>query len=98
MLRALVAAALIAFAALGTAGCGGKVIDDQKAETAIKADFERSTGVKVTSVDCPGNVDVKPGATFDCTVNAASGRSATVTLKILNDNADVKPIALHANK
>ena len=90
--------AAVAIAALLIAGCGSKVIDDKKAEAAIKHDVESNTSVKVASVDCPGDVEVKTGATFDCTVRAQDGRSATVSLKILNENADVKVINLKTNK
>jgi NAD(P)H-hydrate repair Nnr-like enzyme with NAD(P)H-hydrate epimerase domain len=90
--------AAVAIAALLVAGCGSKVIDDQKAEAAIKSDVEKNTSVKVASVDCPGDVEVKTGETFNCTVRAQDGRSATVTLKVLNENADVKVVNLKTNK
>jgi PBP1b-binding outer membrane lipoprotein LpoB len=90
--------AAVAIAALLIAGCGSKVIDDKKAEAAIKSDVENNTSVKVASVDCPGDVKVNTGTTFDCTVRAQDGRSATVTLKILNENADVKVVNLKTNK
>src|SRR4051794_37585544 len=89
--------AAVAIGAVLITGCGSKVIDDSKAEDAIKSDVEKNTSVKVSSVDCPGDVEVKTGATFQCTVRAQDGRSATVTLKILNENADVKVVNLKTN-
>src|SRR5438045_27807 len=90
--------AAVAIAAVLIAGCGSKVIDDTKAEAAIKHDVESNTSVKVASVDCPGDVKVQTGATFDCTVHAQDGRTATVSLKILNENADVKVVNLKTNR
>jgi hypothetical protein len=84
---ALLAAAIAAIA-LG-ASCGGKVIDDNKAEDAIERDFERNVGIPAISVDCPTDVDVKAGNNFDCVVKTKRGK-ATVTLKVLNEDADVR--------
>lgn len=84
-----IAAAVIA---LALAACG-KVIDDQKAEDSIQADFEKNVGIAASSVDCPSDVDVKTGDTFDCVVETKRGK-ATVTLKILNEDADVRVVNL----
>jgi hypothetical protein len=85
---ALSACVAASIAALALAGCS-KVIDDGKAEDAIQADFENNVGVAAKSVDCPGDIDVNAGETFDCIVATERGK-ATVTLKILNDDADVR--------
>jgi Domain of unknown function (DUF4333) len=87
-----VAACAAAFAiALG--GCGGKVIDDERAEQSIEDDFERSVGIRASSVDCPTDVDVTTGDTFECRVETQRG-TATVTLEILNEDADVRVVDL----
>jgi hypothetical protein len=88
MPRSLAAAVAALMLALG-AGCGGKVIDESKAEDAVQRDFERGVGIDASSVDCPGDVDVKAGNTFNCVVQTKRGR-ATVTLKVLNEDADVR--------
>ncbi|HEX3172612.1 MAG TPA: DUF4333 domain-containing protein [Solirubrobacterales bacterium] len=88
----------LAAAALFTTGCGETVIDDAKTEAAIEQNLKRATGAKVSSVDCPSGVEVKAGATFECTIELAGGKQQTATLKILNSDADVEVTDLQANK
>ena len=80
---------LVAVCALAAAGCGETVIDSAKTEDAIEQNLERATGRKVTSVECPSEVEVSKGTTFDCSVSFAGGKREVATLKILNDDADV---------
>lgn len=93
-------AAVLALAGLGVfvVGCGETVIDDVKTEGAIKQNVQRSLGMKVSSVDCPSDVEVETGATFDCTVTLENGKEQTASLKILNDDADVEFLDLSASK
>ena len=84
----------LAIAAILAAGCGETVIDDAKTEAALEQNLQRSTGQKVSSVECPSGVEVKAGTTFDCTIKLAGGKRETATLKILNSNADVEVINL----
>jgi Domain of unknown function (DUF4333) len=70
-------------------GCGETVLDSAKLEDTVEQDLERATGRKVASVECPSNVEVTKGATFDCTVSFAGDKRETATLKILNEDADV---------
>jgi transcription elongation GreA/GreB family factor len=88
-IRLFAAIALAAVALLAT-GCGDTVIDDAKAEDAVQQSMEGSIEEKVTSVECPSEEKVEAGKTFGCTVTFANGKTATTTLKILNDDADVK--------
>lgn len=92
---ALTALVLVAFLAFG---CGGTVIDLSKVEDQIEANVENTQKTKVSSVDCPSGVEVKAGASFDCAVTLTSGKQQTVTLKILNSDADVEITSLKANK
>jgi len=82
---ALSALAIVVFAAVG---CGGTVIDSSKIEDQLEAYVEKSQEKSVPSVDCPSGVEVKAGNTFDCTVNLAGNKDETVTVKILNSDAD----------
>jgi len=82
-------AALFTLAFLA-AGCGETVIDSAKTEAAIEQNLQRATGQKVSSVECPSGVEVKTGATFECTVELSGGKTETATLKIRNSNADVE--------
>jgi hypothetical protein len=90
-------AAILVLAAFGLAACG-TVIDDNKAEDAVQASVEKDLNVKVQSVDCPSDVDVKAGKTFDCEVTAVNGDKSTATLKILNDDADVAFVGYKKSK
>ena len=84
------ALAAVAAAAL-LAGCGGKVIDDQKVEGELK---QQLTGplARIASVDCPSDVEVHAGDTFDCTVETTGGKTKTIGLKIVDDEGTVRPI------
>lgn len=78
--------------------CGDTVIDDGKAEDAVKADVEKSLKVTVSSVNCPSGVKVEAGTTFDCIVTDEGGNRAKATLKIVNSDADVNFIDLQPVK
>lgn len=91
-------AVLVAVAGLTVVGCGETVIDDVKTEAAIEQNLTRSVGQKVSSVECPSGVEVKTGATFDCTVSLAGGKQEMATLKILNEDADVEVTDLRPDK
>jgi hypothetical protein len=95
--RALAALALLAFA-FAAVGCGETVIDDVKAEGAIKSSLEKSLHEKITAVDCPSDQKVEAGETFACTVDFSGGKQATATLKIRNEDADVSLVGLKPTK
>jgi hypothetical protein len=88
----------LALAAFFAGGCGETVIDASKTEAAIEQNLEKSVGQKVSSVDCPSDVEVKAGDTFDCTVHLAGGKEETTTLKIINSDADVEVTDLRSGK
>jgi hypothetical protein len=89
-------AALLVAAACLASGCGETVIDSAKTEAAIEQNLHRATGQKVGSVACPSGVEVKVGATFECTVELG-GKQETATLKIVDSNADVHLTDLKVN-
>jgi hypothetical protein len=83
---------------LALAACGDPVIDDDKAEDVVRADLERGLDIRIESVECPSGVDVEPGETFECSVTAANGDEAKATLKIRNEDADLRFIDLIPRK
>ena len=89
---------LAAVLALAVVGCGETVIDSAKTEDAIQSNLEKASGQKVSSVDCPSDVEVEPKATFECTLTQAGGGEQTATLEIQNDDADVTLVDLSPNK
>jgi len=92
VLRSL--AVLLTVAVAGLSGCGGKVIDTSKIEDTLRHNLEAERGEKVSSVECPSEVNVEPKATFECTVDLAKGATKTVTLEIRNDKADVSVVGV----
>jgi hypothetical protein len=93
-----VRACALAAAALLVAGCGKTVLDEANTEVTIEQDVERATGEKVASVDCPSDVEVKKGETFECVVTFQNGKRSVETLKILNEDADLSVIDLRPQR
>ncbi len=85
-------------AALLAAGCG-TVIDLSKTEDQIQAEAEKkSPDKKVSSVDCPGDVEVEPQTKFTCTVRFSDGGTETATLLIRDEDANLTLVSLQPNK
>lgn len=92
----LVLSLVVSLLALAGSGCGGTVLDDAKTEAQIEQNLEQAAGKKVTSVDCPSDVEIEKGETFDCAVTLAGGVEETATIRILDEDAntelaDLKP-------
>jgi hypothetical protein len=81
MLRKL--APLLA-AALPLAGCTQTEIDAGKAES-----FLRDNVPGAFVAECPDGVEAKTGDTFECRIEYADGRRATVTVHIRSDEGRV---------
>ena len=64
------------------------MIDSTKTEEQLQANLSKSLGEKVSSVDCPSDIKVEKGTTFNCSVKLQKGEDQTVTLKIRNSDAD----------
>ncbi len=74
------------------------MIDASKAEGAIQTNLERSRHEKVSSVVCPSGQKVEVGKEFNCTIDFANGKHATVTLKIRNEEADTDVVGFKETK
>lgn len=93
---AFIALPLLVFLAVG---CGGTVIDLNKTEDQLQAEAEKKSPDKnVSSVDCPGDVEVEPQAKFTCTVRFSDGSTETATLLIRDEDANLTLLSLKANK
>ena len=79
-------------------GCGGTVLDQAKLDDTTQASLERSLHERIKSVDCPSDLSVDPGSTFECTVVFPDGRRESAILKIRNKDADVSIVGLEPNK
>jgi hypothetical protein len=80
---------LLAVGAFAVAGCGDKKLDTDKLEGKIQDGIEKQAGVKIKSVDCPGDVKVKKGDTFNCKATTSSGQTANVKVTQQDDKGNV---------
>jgi len=78
---------------VGVYGCG-TVVDRAKLQDTIQQSLESSVHEKIQSVDCPSDVSVDPGATFDCIVIFSDDRREVATLRIRNKDADISMVGL----
>jgi outer membrane lipopolysaccharide assembly protein LptE/RlpB len=92
-MKKLLPAALAALI-LALTACGGTVIDTTKAEDTLASTREQETGEKVKEVDCPSDVEVKVGDTFECNIIETEGKRSTATLKIRTEDADLDLVSV----
>jgi hypothetical protein len=83
--------------ALLAIGCG-TAIDPAKEEALIEENLQQTRSQRVSSVECPSGVAIEAGKTFDCAVKLADGSEETVTMKILNSDADTQIVDLKVDK
>jgi hypothetical protein len=88
----------LALAVSLAAGCGGTVLDSASTEDQIEVEVEKTQGKKVSSVDCPSDVEIEPKATFTCTVRFASGDTETATLLIRDEDANLSFVQLEPDE
>ena len=89
MTRYRLLAPLLAVGAISLAGCGEKKLDTAKLEGRIKDGIEKQAGVKMRGVDCPDDVKVKKGDTFNCRATTTSGQTAMVKVTQQDDEGNV---------
>jgi hypothetical protein len=77
-------------AAFALSACGTKMLNTDKLETKIKQGIEQQAGVRVRSVNCPSNVEIKAGGTFNCTAVTTGGDRATVRVVQQDDQGHVR--------
>ena len=80
---------LLVAGALGVVGCGDKKLDTGKLEGKIKDGIEKQAGVKIKAIDCPDDVKVKKGDTFNCKATTRTGQSANVKVTQQDDEGNV---------
>jgi|KBSMisStandDraft_5_1062788.scaffolds.fasta_scaffold710055_2 uncharacterized lipoprotein len=93
-MRSLVAALAIALLAISLAACGKTVLDPTKTEEQLASSREKETGQKVIGVDCPSDVEVVAGDSFECAIDEGKGGESTATLKIRNEDADLDVVSI----
>jgi Domain of unknown function (DUF4333) len=87
-LRSASAAACLLAAAFAV-GCGTQKLDIEDAEKTIGARLGEQSDSKVL-VDCPNEVEIKRGDTFDCRATAEGRKPATVRVTQLDDEGKVR--------
>jgi len=89
-LRVIGAGCAAALAAAALAACGG--YDQGEAETQIdeklSSQVDEAVGSPISSVSCPGDVELKAGETFDCTATLENGKELTVNSEITDDDGN----------
>jgi hypothetical protein len=73
------------------AGCSVSVggLDPEKVEAAIVEGVREQTGIELTSVECPEDIESEAGATFICTGSDDADNSATIDVTQDDDEGNV---------
>jgi Domain of unknown function (DUF4333) len=80
--------AAVAALVLAAAACT-KSLDSEGLEATLKEQLTQETGSTITAVDCPDEIKVETGGTFECTVTEESGTTFTLSLTQTNDKGNV---------
>ena len=91
LIKATLVASLVALAA-ALAACGDKTIDSGKAEDLARKIADSGTE-KTKSVECPSDVKVETGKTFDCDLEYEDGAKGTITMHMTDDEGTVRTTA-----
>jgi uncharacterized protein DUF4333 len=76
-------------AAVAGAGCGTQMLDVEEAEKTIGKRLGEETRATVL-VDCPDDVEIKRGDTFNCRATSPGKKPATVRVTQLDDKGRVR--------
>lgn len=87
LLLVLMAAVAVTSACQVSVGGG---LDIDRIEQEIATGIEEQTGIAVTSVECPEDVEAEAGNNFTCTVTAEDGDTASVDVTQEDDEGNVR--------
>ncbi|MDH4112868.1 MAG: DUF4333 domain-containing protein [Actinomycetota bacterium] len=79
----------IAVLAIAVAACT-KTLDTDGLEGMLKTDIADQVQAVITAVDCPADVEVETGATFECTAEEESGTTFTIQVTQSDDQGNVE--------
>ena len=82
------AATVLAVAALALTACGKQTLNTDKAEQVIADGIESQTGARNVTVECPADIELKPGDRFTCTARA-QGKQAPVQVTQKDDQGNI---------
>ena len=74
--------------AVAAAACT-KSLDTDGLESKLKTQIEAQTDSTITGVDCPDDIKVESGATFECTATEESGATFTIEVVQTDDAGNV---------
>ncbi|HET9310320.1 MAG TPA: DUF4333 domain-containing protein [Actinomycetota bacterium] len=81
--------AAVAVLAVAAAACT-KTLDTDGLETELQRQIQQQTGGTISSVNCPADVEVETGGTFDCTAEEESGATLTIRVTQSDDQGNVE--------
>jgi len=87
--------AAVAVLAVAAAACT-KTLDTDGLETELQSQIEEQTQNPISSVDCPADVEVETGGTFNCTAEQESGATLTIRVTQSDDQGNVEWIVADA--
>jgi hypothetical protein len=79
-----------------TAAACTKTLDTDGLETELQSQIEDQTQSPVTSVDCPADVKVETGGSFECTAEQEGGATLTIRVTQSDDQGNVEWIVVDA--
>jgi Domain of unknown function (DUF4333) len=81
--------AAVVMLAVAAAACT-KTLDTDGLETELQSQIQEQTQSTISSVDCPADVEVETGGTFDCTAEQESGATLTIRVTQSDDQGNVE--------
>ena len=82
---AIVMASALMAACEGSVSIGARVLEGDEVEEDIADGLEEEVGERPDSIDCPDEVEVEDGGTFECTLTAEDDSTATVEVTMTDD-------------
>ena len=74
-----------------SAGCTSvSMLDTEKLEGELRTQIEAQTTTVIESADCPDDVEIEQGGTFECTAVDTSGATYTIEVIQTDDQGNVE--------
>ncbi len=79
----------ITFLVILAAACS-KTLDTAGLETELKSGLESQLNISGVTVECPADIKVEKGATFECSASDDTGAKATITVTQTDEEGNVR--------
>lgn len=92
--RRLLALALAALAGLALAACGSETVDADDLANQIRDQMSEQAGVdpEQVKVECPDDIKVEQGRTFECDLTAPNGDPVIVEVTLTDDEGTYEAV------